>query len=89
MKNKMTDLNDHLFAQLERLGDEDLDAEQLQKEIGRAKAMTDVAGKIIDNAKLALDATKLQVEYGGVNRKAIELPPMLENKDVRNRKVGS
>lgn len=80
MKNKMTDLNDHLFAEMERLGDEDLKGEDLAKEISRAKAISDVASRIIDNAKLALDATKLQVEYGGINRKAIEMPPMLESK---------
>lgn len=80
IKNKITDLNDHLFAELERLGDEELKDEDLTKEIGRAKAISDVAAKIIDNAKLALDATKFQVEFGGVNRKAIDLPPMLESK---------
>jgi len=81
MKNKITDLNDHLFAELERLSDEELTGDKLQEEITRAKAVGDVAGKIIDNAKLALDATKLQAEYGGVNRKAVQLPPMLESKD--------
>lgn len=90
MKNKLIDLNDHLFMELERLGDEDITGEDLQTEISRAKAMTDVAGKIIDNAKLALDATKLQVEYGGINRKAVDLPPMLETgKDVGKRPVES
>ncbi len=84
MKNKITDLNDHLFAELERLGDEELKEDALNNEINRAKAISDVAGKVIENAKLALDATKLQVEYGGVNRKAIELPPMLETvKDAK------
>lgn len=83
VRNKLTDLNDHLFAQLERLDDEELKDDQLDKEINRTKAMTDVADKIIANAKLALDATKLQVEYGGANRKAVELPPMLENKDAK------
>ena len=80
MRNKITDLNDHLFAQLERLGDADLAGEALDAEITRAKAISDVSGKIIDNAKLALEATKLQVEYGGAGRSKIEMPPMLENK---------
>ncbi len=43
MKNTLTDLNNHLFAQLERLGDEDLDGEKLQQEINRAKAISDIA----------------------------------------------
>lgn len=84
MRNKITDLNDHLFAELERLSDEELTGEKLQEEIVRAKSVGDIAGKIIDNAKLALDATKLQVEFGGVNRKAVELPPMLESKELKN-----
>lgn len=58
MKNKLMDLNNHLFAQLERLSDEELSKEDLQVEIDRAKAIQGMAGAIIDNAKLALDAHK-------------------------------
>lgn len=64
MKNKLTDLNNHLFEQLERLNDEDLNEEQLTKEIGRTKAMTDVANSIINNAKLVLDASKFLEDSG-------------------------
>ena len=33
IRNTMLDLNDHLFAELERLSDEELSAEELDKEI--------------------------------------------------------
>lgn len=80
MKNKIQDLNDHLFAQLERLNDEDLTQEELEKEIQRTKAVTAVSNQIISNAKLALDATRLQVEFGTPTRKEVVLPKMLETK---------
>ena len=43
MKNKLSDLNDHLFAQIERLGDEDLSDEQIEKEAKRADLYTQYA----------------------------------------------
>ena len=56
MKNKLSDLNDHLFAQLERLGDEDLKPKELEIEIDRSKAIAGVAKQVISNAQLVLDA---------------------------------
>lgn len=47
MKNKLTDLNDHLFAQLERLSDEALDQEGLDKEIQRTNSIVTVSEQII------------------------------------------
>lgn len=83
MKNKIQDLNDHLFLQLERLNDEDLTQDQLEKEIQRSKAVTAVSNQIINNAKLALDATKLQVEFGTAARTGVALPEMLESKEPK------
>ena len=83
MKNKIQDLNDHLFAQLERLNDEDLTQEQLDKEITRSKAVSGIASQIINNARLALDATKLQVEFGTAARTGVALPEMLESKGTK------
>ena len=60
MKNTLSDLNNHLFAELERLGDEELTEEELEKEIKRAQSIVNVSGKIIDNAGLVLQAAKFQ-----------------------------
>lgn len=64
MKNKLTDLNDHLFAQLERLSAEDLDAEGIEREAKRAEAIVSVAEQISDNADLQLKAAKLFAQHG-------------------------
>jgi len=56
MKNTLGDLNNHLFAEIERLGDEDLVGDNLENEIKRAKAVTSVASQIIANGHLVLKA---------------------------------
>ena len=58
MKNKLIDLNNHLFAQLERLSDESTDGDKLKEEIERTKAVVMVGRAITDSARLALDAQK-------------------------------
>lgn len=64
MKNKLSDLNNHLFAELERLGDEDLTGDDLVAEIERAKAVSNVSSQIVSNANLQLKAVQLQCDYG-------------------------
>jgi hypothetical protein len=56
VKNSLSDLNNHLFAQMERLSDESLKGDELQEEISRAKAVTGISTQIISNARLVLDA---------------------------------
>ena len=77
MQNKLLDLNNHLFEQLERLNDEDLDEKQLNLEIKRASAMANISNQIIQNAKVELDATKVCLEYGNLGDMK-NLPPMLK-----------
>ena len=56
MRNTLSDLNNHLFAQLERLGEEDLKGDKLQEEISRAKSISDIATQVIANGALVLKA---------------------------------
>ena len=72
MKNTLTDLNNYLFEAIERLNDDGLDDEGLEKEIKRSEAVQKVAKTIIENGSLALQAKKHLDEYGqGAN---VELP---------------
>ena len=64
MKNKLSDLNNHLFAQLERLGDEDLTPEQIEQEGQRADAIVQIADQIVQNANLQLKAATIIAQHG-------------------------
>jgi hypothetical protein len=73
-KNKMTDLNNHLFSQLERLNDDELKGEQLTEEIARAKAMSNISSQIVNSARLQLEVVKLINDSGDIRQ---QLPEML------------
>jgi len=64
MKNRMSDLNDHLFAALERLNDEGAGTEDIEREVKRAEAMVGVADQIVDVQRLNLDAARLYAQHG-------------------------
>lgn len=53
MKNRISDLRDHLFAALEGLADP-----ENPMEIGRAKAISEVAQTIIDSARVEVELVK-------------------------------
>lgn len=80
VKNRMSDLNNHLFAEIERLGDEDLKGDALKEEIERAEALTKVSGQIINNGALALKAEVIKANSLGANSK---LPDFLELEDKK------
>ena len=58
-RNKLADLNNHLFAQLERLGEEELTVEEIHKEVSRGKAISHLASTVINNAKMQIEAMRL------------------------------
>lgn len=73
MKNTLADLNNYLFESIERLNDDNLSMEELEKEIKRSEAVQKVAKTIIDNGTLALHAKKHFDEYGIKNEVSIPL----------------
>lgn len=73
MKNKLTDLHNILFEQLEFLNDRDINGEKLTEEITRADALCKVAGQIIANGNLALNAIRTADTAIG----KVKLPQML------------
>jgi hypothetical protein len=76
-KNRLIDLNDHLFEQLERLNDDELKDEKLSQEVKRAASMTNVAKQIIDSGRLALDAKKV-IASGLMREEEVPAPLRLE-----------
>ena len=64
-RNKLTDLNDHLFAQIEKLNDPDLTGDKLKEEIARSKAMAGLATPIVNSSKTFVEALKMIAKNGG------------------------
>lgn len=64
MKNKLSDLNNHLFAQLERLSEEGLTAEQIDAEVKRSDAIVGISEQIVKNADLHMRAATIIANHG-------------------------
>jgi hypothetical protein len=64
MKNKLADLNDHLFAQIERLSEEDLTPEKLEAEVKRGGAIVALADQVLRHASLQVQAAKIVSDHG-------------------------
>lgn len=79
MKNKLSDLNNHLFAEIERLGDEELRGNELNQEIERARAISGIAAQIVANGSLALKAERFKADI--VSSKEAAVPGFLETKE--------
>ena len=64
MKNTAADLNNHLMAELERLGAEDLAGEHLDAEIRRAEAISRVAKQATANRAVAVAGLRAASDLG-------------------------
>ena len=64
MKNTIVDLNNYLFECIEKLNDNELDSDALDREIRRSDAVQKIAKTIIDNGALALKAQEMLYEQG-------------------------
>lgn len=73
MKNKMSDVRDHLVAMLEQLGDPEVKTEVIE----RAKASALVADKYIAAVKVEIDAIRLMDDTGRLPL-SVEVAPAIE-----------
>lgn len=64
MNNTLMSLNNYLFEQLERINDDSLTEEQLEKQIRIAETVNKTAENIIKNNETALKAVNIASEYG-------------------------
>lgn len=77
MKNNLADLNNYLFETLERLLDDDMTDERMEREITRSKAVTSVAETVIHNGELALKTMQHLNEMGyGRGKNDADLAPL-------------
>ena len=75
VRNKLSDLSNHLFEQMERLNNAILKGEDLKEEVSRTNAMTNISMQLIEVGKLQLEAKKLVADFRGTDEK---MPRLLE-----------
>lgn len=78
MKNTLSDLNNYLFEQLERLNDDSLSEDELEREMKKTDAVVKVSEKIIETGELAFRTMQHMDQYGYGSDRVI--PTMLEMK---------
>lgn len=62
--HRLSDLNKHLFDQLDRLAKPDMTAEEISSEVARTDAVVALSDQIAGLADMQLRAAKLYAEYG-------------------------
>jgi len=75
--HSLSELNAHLFAQLDRLDQENLSADDIAREAARTESIVKLADAITDNARTQLAAAKLFHEAG---KSVLPLLPQISSK---------
>lgn len=73
-KNKLNDATDHLFMQLERLNDDTLTDEEVERECKKAQAMQGLVNQIMRNEQLKFDVI-IALQNGSI--RPAEIPDSL------------
>lgn len=85
MKNKISDLNNYLFEQIERLNDDSLTEEQLELQLKKTSAINDLAKNIIQNGQLQMSALKMGAEYGIIKQDTVKFLLMDNSKNEKQK----
>ena len=79
MNNTLMDLNNYLFEQIERINDDTLTDDELDRELRKTDSIVKVSEKIIQNGELAFKTMQHMDEYGYGTQRAI--PKMLSSRE--------
>lgn len=79
MKNTLVDLNNYLFEQIERLNDDSLTDDELERELKKTDSIVKVSEKIIQNGELAFKTMQHMDQYGYGTQRSV--PKMLSSED--------
>jgi ATP-dependent protease HslVU (ClpYQ) ATPase subunit len=87
-KNNLSDLNNHLFEMLEKLGDDEemQDTEKAKMLIAQSKAMCQVSSQILNIARVQVQAIKTAENCGLLDK---DMPALIATKDSKAAKEES
>ena len=80
MKNTLSDLNNYLFEQLERINDDSITNEEFERELRKTDSMVKISETIIQNGELAF-RTMQHIDKYGYRKSDKTAPPMLMDKE--------
>lgn len=83
MQNNLSDLNNHLFSQLELLESGELSEKDLELELKKAKAITQISSQILNIARLQIAAINTAESCGLRNK---DMPALIATKDSKTEK---